>query len=461
MLQSMKLAVVGIISMSRFRQRVRDPIHGLIVFENEIDKIAWELIETPEFQRLRRIKQLGFSEFTFPGATHSRFAHSIGVYHNARKLMRVIQKREGNSFKPERANEILIAALLHDLGHGPFSHAFEEVQKSLNDGQLDEDHEAFTAKIIQNENGNIAKILQREKIDSGRIAALFKMEEPEDVYHAVISSSFDADRLDFLVRDRYMTGTGSGAIDEEWLIDNLKEHKVPLLQDDDEDSEMIPTFVFKHKGRQAAEDFLLSRYRLYKEVYLHKTTRGFEAMLKAILTEVAKGDFLFEHNEFAQINPVIQFLRGTKDINTYLRMDDSSVWFLLRYLADHKHGHVSKLSKRLLDRDHLHVIDVNFEFPGRDAINAIENLEHHFGDEFDKSIFRDDPPINLYSTDDGETEKVHKIIRVLDANGTPQEITEFAETIISSKLTEKTPLIRYYFLSKGERDSALEKMKGR
>src|SRR5690606_2098262 len=110
--------------------------------------------------------------------------------------------------------------------------------------------------------------------------------EPTDIYHAVVSSSFDADRLDYLVRDRHMTGVEAGAIDEDWLIDNLLKFEISEPQDDDE-PRLVSTFVFRLKGRQAAEDFLLARYRLYSQLYLHKTTRGFEQIIGALLFHIA------------------------------------------------------------------------------------------------------------------------------------------------------------------------------
>src|SRR3954468_10281012 len=111
-------------------QRIRDPIHDLIEFgTDEFGQMAWSLLETPEFQRLRRIRQLGFSELVFPGATHSRFAHSVGVFHTARQLARHIEQKRGSH--PERAQVALAAALVHDVGHGPFSHAFEEAAKKF------------------------------------------------------------------------------------------------------------------------------------------------------------------------------------------------------------------------------------------------------------------------------------------------------------------------------------------
>ncbi|MCE2392176.1 MAG: HD domain-containing protein, partial [Proteobacteria bacterium] len=119
-------------------QRLRDPVHGLIVFgngtdeyQNETDRIAWRLLDTREFQRLRRIRQLGFSDLVYPGATHSRFAHSVGVYHTARNLVEVIRRKREGSHEEGLARVALLAALLHDVGHGPFSHVFEHAASEL------------------------------------------------------------------------------------------------------------------------------------------------------------------------------------------------------------------------------------------------------------------------------------------------------------------------------------------
>ena len=127
-------------------KRVRDPIHGLITFEDEDDKLVWSLLDCREFQRLRRIKQLGFSDLVYPGATHSRLAHSLGVFHNARRLLGIIKRHLGTGkFNSRRGTATLCAALLHDLGHGPFSHTFEGVQKGLG---LKQKHEQWSAAII-------------------------------------------------------------------------------------------------------------------------------------------------------------------------------------------------------------------------------------------------------------------------------------------------------------------------
>ena len=274
-------------------KRLRDPVHGLIVFDDrdplKIDPLAWALIDTPEFQRLRRIRQLGVSEFTFPGAVHTRFAHSIGVFHTARMLVMVIRRemsRNEQDFEEAKAKVVLIAALLHDLGHGPFSHAFEGVQELRGAKKR---HEQWTAEIIRNPAGKIRPLLEGFEPDfTEKVADLLAKEDPEDIYHAVVSSSFDADRLDYLRRDKLMTGIGAGAIDFDWLIENVRVAEIDIDVPGEGDGEAkAPTFCLEKKALPAAEQFLLARYTLFQQVYFHKATRCVEAMIGKILRAVA------------------------------------------------------------------------------------------------------------------------------------------------------------------------------
>src|SRR5580704_1648440 len=173
-------------------QRIRDPVHGLIAFRESdpLDQLAWALLNTPEFQRLRRIKQLGFCEFVFPGATHTRLAHCIGVFEMARKLVGIIGRELGET-NNERAEIAAIAALLHDVGHGPFSHAFEQAQRTRGRRKR---HEDWTAQIIRDPNGQIHPLLEQYRPGfSDAIADLLIAETPADIYDAIVSSSFDAD----------------------------------------------------------------------------------------------------------------------------------------------------------------------------------------------------------------------------------------------------------------------------
>ena len=198
-------------------QRIRDPVHGLIVFREDkpLDQLAWRLLDAPEFQRLRRIRQLGVSEFVFPSATHTRFAHSVGVFHTARSLIEII-KREisgiGQIFNPKRAEVAVVAALLHDLGHGPFSHAFEKIGERFNLKMAN--HEAVSDMLIRD--GEVFEELR--EMGSGfanDVADMVSGSGTPTIYSAVVSSQFDADRLDYMRRDRLMTGSQHAGIDFE------------------------------------------------------------------------------------------------------------------------------------------------------------------------------------------------------------------------------------------------------
>lgn len=453
-------------------KRIRDPIHGLIIFnmddEKYPDQLARELIQEPDFQRLRRIKQLGISEFVYPGATHTRFAHSIGVYHNARRLMDVVRRSEGNRFDQKRARVVLIAALLHDLGHGPFSHAFEKARENLAHSRgIDaiESHEKFTAKLIMAEDGGIRRLLDRVDQNLAQdIAELIRADDPADIYHAVVSSSFDADRLDYLLRDRYMTGTGAGAIDCDWLIDNLCTDHILVGQDDDP-NHTIPTFSFKLKGREAAEDFLFSRYRLYTQVYLHRVTRGFEQVITALVRRI--GEIGAEgHAQLGldEDHPLIRFLRQDGEaIEDYRDLDDTVVWGAIERIRRGRDQAARELAERLWLRKPLEVIDVSTEF-GDDAEKmaiAHHRLADFVAQSLGKTVYKDEASYNLYTRTKGDTAKEHKKVRVRHPDGGVREITDFTDTVIKDILTTKRKMIRYYFLCQEERDEAERAMRGR
>ncbi len=407
------------------------------------------------------------SEFVFPGATHTRFAHSVGVFHNAKKLMRVIEREEGQRFDHRREEVTLLAALVHDLGHGPFSHAFEVAREKIARARGDEaieKHEVFSAKIIRDPAGGIATALAASAQPglAEEIANLIQADDPIDIYHAVVSSSFDADRLDYLVRDRHMTGVEAGAIDEDWLIDNLMKYEIEEPQDDDE-PRLVPTFVFKLKGRQAAEDFLLARYRLYSQLYLHKTTRGFEQLIGAILVHIAEhidrpeAIGLNEQNKF-----VIFFKPDGETLGNYLALDDGTFWSTVKRLSEFGDERAKVLSKRLLLRNRLKVLDVSTAL-GHHPVglaNAERRLDEGLRDKLGVTVFKDTAPNHLYGRVGGESAKAHKMVRVINGAGEDTEITEFPDTIISSWLTKKKNLIRYYFLNEADKDEADHLMRG-
>ncbi len=213
--------------MSFVAQRIRDPLHNIIDFgADEFDNALWKVIQTRPFQRFRRIKQLGFSELVYPGATHTRFAHSLGVFHTARQLLRRIKYLQGDqNYRDTKAKMALAAALLHDVGHGPFSGSLRGSRKETKpkNGQA----RVVSDRIIRE--SEISNVLDKELGNgwSSNVADIIKSRGPIDIYCAVVSSQFDADRLDYMRRDRLMCGSEHGAIEYEWLVSNLEVGELP------------------------------------------------------------------------------------------------------------------------------------------------------------------------------------------------------------------------------------------
>ena len=462
-------------------QRVRDPIHNLIVFdENDpVDMLAWRLIDTPEFQRLRRIRQLGVSEFVFPGATHTRFAHSVGVYSNARRLLRLIEnqrldqsgataKAQGAAPASDRPTVIQLAALLHDVGHGPFSHAFEGARLALAQEKGQErikKHEFFSAELIRHESSSIFQALADfDPTLPAKVAEVIEADDPVDIHHAVVSSAFDADRLDYLQRDRYMTGTHSGAIDIEWLLENLVVEEIPLSQEegDDEPMTLAPTFAFSQKARSAAEDFLLARYRLFTNVYLHKTTRGFEQLIAALIRWLGKpgnaGRIGIEDG-----HPLIRFLTADDDgeIGDYAQLEDLMVWGLIDRISRCTEPEPRALAHRLLRRERPRCLDLARHFGAdlRLMDSTDRKIQSKFGKRMGRTVFRDAVSVNAYKEFDGTPAKEHKLIRVR-TNTEVREITRFPDTTIGKFLKDERTVVRYYFTDTDEFERARAIMTG-
>jgi uncharacterized protein len=449
------------------QQRLRDPVHGLIVFADEgrharRDQAAWALLNTPEFQRLRRIRQLGLTEFVFPGATHTRFAHSIGVFHTARMLVGILQKLLPDAeFDPARADLAVLAALLHDLGHGPFSHAFEVVQKERGH---EKSHETWTADIINNRDGSVRPILERfHRGIAKEIAELITAEVPQDIYHAIVSSSFDADRLDYLRRDRLMTGSGAGAIDFDWLLDNLRIAEIRRGGDDDVESEPIVTFCLDEKALQAAESFLIARYHLFEQVYLHKTTRGMEAMLRALLakvTDVANSGNL-QQIGLGPSDPLARFFsEGGETVRNYLELDDFAVWTAIGCMARGGDPSARELACRLRERRLYKALDINTVCPIRPDESADETderrqreilrIQEKLGERSSLPFLIDSAPIGIYGEIGEDEARTHNMLAIRLHDGSTREITQVSPTIRA--LGKRRRIVRFYFPDQAMRD---------
>lgn len=336
-------------------QRVRDPVNNLIEFGvDKFESACWEVVRTPQFQRLRRVKQLGFSDLVYPGATHSRLAHSLGVFDTARKLVGVINKIQGTASDSRRACTAIAAALVHDVGHGPFSHAFEDVLRDLGLGK----HEVRSVRLIKET--EISDAL--EQFTPGFATDVAKVIEdpvPQDIYAAIVSSQFDADRLDYMRRDRLMTGTRSSDVDFEWLLANLHIRRVTLGQDETAVKE-IETLVVGPKALLAAESYVVSLFHLYPNVYFHKTTRGAEKMFSALLKRI--GQLVLDGSihllGIQAHHPIVKFFQDPENLEIFLDLDDASIWGALPELRQSSDACVSQLSEMLSRRDLYKVVDV-------------------------------------------------------------------------------------------------------
>jgi HD superfamily phosphohydrolase len=259
---------------------LRDPVHGLVEFESDEERVVEKLLDTEEMQRLRRIRQLGVASYAFPGAEHSRFSHALGAAYVMKRLIARIRQIHGDlpywqRLTTECARDALAAAFLHDVGHGPLSHLFEDAISGT------AHHEDWTERVILDDSTEVNTRLK--EIDPGmpaRVAALVRGEHPIAYIAKAVSGTFDVDRCDYLLRDAHETGVRYGLFDLDWLLRSLRfapssEDKAPGLAIDGA------------KGLPAIEAFLLARLFMFQQVYLHKATRSAEWMIRTVLARAS------------------------------------------------------------------------------------------------------------------------------------------------------------------------------
>ena len=317
----------------------RDPVHNLISFDDTpCDRLLLELIDTREVQRLRRIKQMGVTELVFPGANHSRFAHSLGVLHTARLFLDQLTGQHGSSLQQESRAFLLAAALLHDVGHGPFSHGFELV--------TGRPHETYTREVIRDDSTEVHRCLRRFDPAMPERLALFFDEDADEGRRAgdlpaylarIVSGQLDADRCDYLLRDSHATGTNYGDFDLAWMIEQLRP---------DADGRH---FYLTRKGLAAVETYLFARYHMYRTVYFHKSSRAAEVMLKLLFRRLAE---LVEHGTSLPgiSRGLAEAFSGRISLATYLDFDDHTVSEMLKACTRLEDGIANRLADGLLNR---------------------------------------------------------------------------------------------------------------
>ncbi|RXJ02743.1 HD domain-containing protein [Anaerobacillus alkaliphilus] len=309
----------------------KDPVHRYIHVR---DQLIWELIGTREFQRLRRIRQLGTTYTTFHGAEHTRFNHSLGVYEIMR---RIIDNFEGRDHWDDSERLVcLSAALLHDIGHGPFSHSFEKVFHT--------DHEEWTRRIILG-NTQINKILKMAGNDFPmKVSNVIAKTYPNKLVVSLISSQIDADRMDYLQRDAYYTGVSYGHFDMERIL--------RVMRPTEEQA------VFKQSGMHAVEDYIMSRYQMYWQVYFHPVTRSAEVILSKILH---RAKYLYQQKYQFKQDPIhFHSLFNEKlSLEDYLRLDEAIIMYYFQIWQDEEDRILSDLCVRFNDRKLFKYVEFN------------------------------------------------------------------------------------------------------
>lgn len=344
-------------------QRIRDPLHNLIEFEfrpdDQLEYAVWNALQTRPFQRLRRIRQLGFSDLVYPGATHTRFAHSLGVYHTARRLMGLIRRHlnaDGRRYMSRQADVALAAALVHDVGHGMFSHAFEDVGRALN---LKMAHHEHVSDALIRDSDLKGAFEELGPSFADEVADVIKRGRPGNLYDAVVSSQFDADRLDYMRRDRLMTGVQNSAIDFEWLMANLEIATVEYGVDE-QPLPPIETFVLGPKAFHAAETYVLALFQLYPTIYFHKTTRAAEKLFSAMMIRLISlvRDGQTDRTGLPRIHPIVRFAENADRLEHALALDDTVFWGALPLLVEADDPLISDGAARLRDRRLPKCIDI-------------------------------------------------------------------------------------------------------
>ena len=342
----------SLLEMKRKRKIINDPLHGFITFPS---KLVYKCIDHPSFQRLRRIRQLGLSSYVYPGATHTRFQHALGVAHLADQTIKVL-KDNGVKISKSEWEGTIIAALLHDVGHGPFSHVLEGVL-------IDCAHEELSIQIMHQMNLEFGG-----KLDLA--ISIFEGNYPRRFFRQIVSSQLDMDRIDYLSRDSFYTGVVEGLVGGERLLSMM----------DVVDEQL----VIEEKGIYSVENFLFARHFMYRQVYLHKVVLVLDDMLKIFLHRYKK--IYKEKRGFSE--PLIDILRFSEDkqnvLDKFLLLDDIDVFYVIKRerLANDKI--LSYIAKSILNRQLFRIKFIKEEnlsdLVESQRINVVEKLNFTFNE---------------------------------------------------------------------------------
>jgi len=362
----------------------RDSVHNIIRVNTDTDegRLVVSLIDTPEFQRLRRVRQLGLAYFAYQSAEHSRFTHSLGAFHLAGRM--IAKLRLNYKIPDETQTAVRIAALLHDIGHGPFSHVVESI--------LGFHHEEFTIEAVLSNDTQIGKLLTGYSAELPQnVASIIRGDFKPHALGHLVSSQLDVDRMDYLLRDSLMTGAKYGIYDLEWIIKSIE-----INEADDH-------LYISAPGIYAVEDYLQARYYMYRQVYFHRTLRSAEAVLRVLLKRAL--DLYKDGNVWLESDtPMQKILAGLKlKLQEHLALDDTDVMFSIKRWQRSDDKILSDLASRFLDRRLFKAFDLDMAEDARDKfVAAARKVVEDAGFDADYYFIEDsagNAPYSFYSKD--------------------------------------------------------------
>ena len=395
---------------------INDPVFGFIKIRRGL---LYDIVQHPLFQRLNRINQLGLASVVYPGARHTRFQHSLGAFHLMAEAVKSLTEKGVYIFDSE-AEAVQAAILMHDIGHGPFSHVLEN---TLIHGIS---HEDISLMMMEQINRDLHGQLNLA-------ISIFKDEYPNKIFHQLISSQLDMDRLDYLRRDSFYTGVTEGNIGSARIIKMLN------VADD--------RLVVEAKGIYSIENFLTTRRLMYWQVYLHKTAVGYEKVLVNALMRakqlVKEGREIFATPALAYFlyNDIDKawFEQHDEALRMYSELDDSDIWSALKVWKHSDDIVLATLAEDMLDR-HLFKVEVSEEKPSDERLNEIAQ---HIGNKM--NISENDTKYLMTLTEIGKDmyNPEDDSIGIIYKDGTVKDIAEASEILNVQLLSKK---IRKYYL---------------
>jgi uncharacterized protein len=400
----------------RMPERIyRDPVHNIIRLQTDSDEgeLMMRLIDAAEFQRLRRIKQLGLGLYTYQGAEHSRFTHSLGAFH---LMTRVLDRlSETYAINSEDRVAARAAALLHDVGHGSFSHVMEKV--------LNFHHERWTVQVILDEHSEIGELLRSHASDlPQKVASIIEGKFQPSALAQLVSSQLDVDRMDYLLRDSLMTGAKYGIYDLEWIINALAI---------DEAADRV---YVQARGIYAVEEYLQARYYMFRQVYFHRTLRSAEAVLRSIMRRALRlleaGEDVW-HAGGTAFEKILR--REPLSIGEHMQVDDSDFVFHVKQWQNSNDAILGDLSRRFISRRLFKAVDLDMPREQQaDFLAAARETIAHAGFDPDYYFIEDrasDVPYYGYYEAEKSEPKNHIYVESGYASPQIREISEVSDVV--------------------------------